>query len=195
MNDMTQTIVPKYERWKSIDGYPEYKVSSLGRIKRVIASKRYHVGYVLKPWLNNKGYFIVQLCGAIGHRRALVSRLVCEAFRGPAPSDKHEVAHNDGKPTNNRYRNLRWATRAENMADCIKHGTQINGSRHFTATNPEKIARGDRHGRSVLTEIYVRAIRSAKRVKGSGVLLAAHYGVSPGVISMVRNRKIWKHVN
>jgi hypothetical protein len=35
----------------------------------------------------------------------------------------HQAAHGDGAGLNNRLANLRWATRRENEADKIKHGT------------------------------------------------------------------------
>jgi hypothetical protein len=35
---------------------------------------------------------------------------VAEAFIGPQPSPRHQVAHYDGVRDNNHYSNLRWAT-------------------------------------------------------------------------------------
>lgn len=50
-------------------------------------------------------------------------RLVCEAFHGPEPQPGMDAAHNDGDRRNNHANNLRWATRAENIADQWSHGT------------------------------------------------------------------------
>lgn len=44
-----------------------------------------------------------------------VSRLVCEAFHGPAPFDGAVVMHLDDDPANNKPENLKWATQKENM--------------------------------------------------------------------------------
>lgn len=192
MSSMAEAI--KGERWRIIAKFPEYAVSNMGRVRRVVADKKNHGCRILKHWLNNKGYPMIGLSKSGVVYRKLISRLVCEAFRGPRPTRKHEVAHNDGRPSNNRVPNLRWATRSENMADCIKHGTKVNGARHFTATNPEKIARGERHGMAVLTAAKVRQIRAAKKVIGSGVALAKRYGVTPATICVIRSRKIWRHV-
>ena len=183
---MASAIIPG-ERWRSVVGFVEYAVSNMGRIR----NQRLRI---LKPWLNNKGYPMIALCTASGQHRKLVSRLVCEAFHGPQPTERHEVAHGDGKPINNKAKNLRWATRAENMADCVKHGTQVNGARHFTATNPEKIARGERHGMAILTAKDARKIRRTKKTMGSGVALAKLYGVSPATISVIRSGKTWSHL-
>jgi len=124
----------------------------------------------------------------------LVHRLVCAAFHGQAPSNKHNAAHNDGISLHNHSDNLRWATRAENMADCIGHGTQATGARHGRTTKPERTPRGEAHGHAKITEEIVRDIRHARNYKGLGKFLAAQYGLSVASISLIRANKIWKHV-
>ena len=52
-----------------------------------------------------------------------MARLVLTAFVGPPPTDKHEAAHWDGNPDNNKLSNLRWATGTENNLDKHRHGT------------------------------------------------------------------------
>ncbi len=59
-----------------------------------------------------------------GYKKLSVHRIICDAVNGPAPSEKHEVAHNCGNghlgccaPNH-----LRWATRIENRADIKIHG-------------------------------------------------------------------------
>ena len=66
-------------------------------------------------------------------RICLAHRLVCEAFHGAPPSKAHQVAHYDGTRLNNDFRNLRWATVAENCNDKIRHGTWPTGSKHGRA--------------------------------------------------------------
>jgi hypothetical protein len=44
-----------------------------------------------------------------------VSRLVCEAFHGPAPFPRAVVMHLNDDPTDNRPENLRWGTQKENL--------------------------------------------------------------------------------
>ncbi len=51
-----------------------------------------------------------------------IHKAVCRAFHGPAPTARHEVAHNDGDRRNNGEDNLRWATRKENAIDATIHG-------------------------------------------------------------------------
>ena len=182
------------EIWRKVVGFPVYSVSNHGRVKRTVVGSRDGRCGILKPWIGTHGYETVCLSINGVYFRRLVHRLVCEAFHGKAPSKSHEVAHNDGTRTNHRADNLRWATRSENITDSIVHGTWKTGNRHFTATNPEKIARGERHGHAVLTDRKVRAIRAARVFIGSGRALAKKYGVSPGIICMIRKRKIWRHI-
>lgn len=182
------------EEWRVVVGFPEYAVSNLGRVKRVIPDARNHRCRVLAAWVNNKGYEMVSLSSPEGSCKRLVNRLVCEAFHGPAPTAAHEVAHNDGIPLNNREGNLRWATRSENMEDSRKHGTMAMGSRHGRTTKPERTPRGEKHGAAKLAEKDVQTIRRATRAVGSGRALAAKYGVCPATICAIRSRKIWKHL-
>lgn len=182
------------EKWRTIDEFPEYAVSSLGRVKRIITDRKNHARRILALWIGNHGYPTadLSLSGIVYHR--LVHRLVCVAFHGHAPTKLHQVAHADGTRTNNAASNLRWATRSENMEDARAHGTMALGARHGRTQKPEKTPRGERHGHAKLTEADVKAIRAAKRVNGSGRSLAARYGVSPAAISVIRARKTWGHI-
>lgn len=182
------------EEWRIIAGFPEYAVSSEGRVKRVVESSKGNLPKVLKPWINNQGYPIITVFAEGKPSRKQISRLVCEAFHGPAPSPEHQAAHGDGNPANNRPGNLRWATRAENMADCLIHGTRAEGARHGRTTKPERTPRGSRHGHAKITEADVLAIRAAPKTNGSGVRLARQFGVSPAAICVIRSRKNWRHV-
>lgn len=62
----------------------------------------------------------------------VVAHALCEAAHGPAPSPKHEAAHNcgNGHLACVAKRHIRWATHKENMADQLIHGTRNRGSRN-----------------------------------------------------------------
>lgn len=183
------------EEWRPISGFPQYAVSNLGRVKRVVASAKGHpVGNFLKAWLTREGYAIVTLSSDDGAKRKQISRLVCEAFHGAPPSSDHQAAHNDGNPRNNDASNLRWATRSQNMADCIIHGTIATGKRHGRHTKPHLTPRGESHGAAKLTEEDVRIIRASDPRKISGAYLARNLGVSASLICRIRKNKAWRHI-
>jgi hypothetical protein len=51
-----------------------------------------------------------------------VHHLVMLAFEGPCPNGL-ECRHLNGNPQDNRFENLKWGTRLENIHDAIRHGT------------------------------------------------------------------------
>lgn len=103
--------------------------------------------------------------------------VVCELVYGPKPSSKHEAAHACGNRICCTPTHLRWATREENQADKLIHGTHN---------------RGERQGQSKLTAEQVREIRAQRhRLQRD---LAAEYGVSDATISDIHCRRIWNHI-
>ena len=59
-------------------------------------------------------------------------------------------------------------------------------------SNYNNAARGEKNGRSKLTEKQVLEIRESKDTQ---VVLAKRYHISRSHISNVRNRKMWKHID
>jgi NUMOD4 motif/HNH endonuclease len=183
-----------FEEWRPIPGFPAYEVSSFGRVKRVINDSKNHGCRILKPWDNNKGYFVVAISDGHKSQKKLVHRLVCEAFHGASPPGKDHSAHGDGNPKNNHPSNLRWVNRSENMDDSRKHGTMALGSKHGRSTKPERTPRGIIHGHAKLSDRDVIEIRSTPKIKGSGIALARRFGVCPATICLIRSGKIWTHL-
>jgi len=117
------------EEWRTIPSWPRYEASSLGRIRRAVDGYNTKAGRILRPSRMNGGYLAVRL----GGRTCGIHRLVCEAFHGPAPSPRHQAAHNDGSRNNNVSPNVRWATPKENIADRRRHGTLPMGENSYAA--------------------------------------------------------------
>lgn len=105
------------EIWKEIDGYPNYKVSSMGNVKN------YKSGRILKPTAKD-GYLSVALYNANGRKYFFVHRLVACAFI-PNPSDYPEVNHKDEIRSNNCLSNLEWCTSKYN-ANYGMHNAKIS---------------------------------------------------------------------
>lgn len=159
-----------------------YEVSDHGRVRsldRVAGSGRYSRrvrGRVLTT--GGLPYRAVGLCRDGDHITRRIHRLVALAFLGPQP-EGHEVAHNDGDKLNNRASNLRWATRASNVADTIRHGRMPNGSR-----KPE----------AKLTELAVIEMRSLYRAGLTQREIGEWFGVSQQTAQRALTGKTWRHV-
>lgn len=111
------------ERWAPAPGFEgHYLVSDDGRIRSL--KRRNGDGSPLYVnWKTDTyGYAAVDLWRDGRPRRRRVHVLVAAAFLG-APPVGEEVRHLDGDRMNPRLANLAYGTRAENVADCLNHGT------------------------------------------------------------------------
>ena len=107
------------EEWRPIAGFPDYRVSSLGR---VVSYKRKSQPREIRGGHNQRGYRLVGLYGPSGaFMRRTVHRIVAAAFLGPTP-DGMQLRHLDGDKENNAVNNLAFGTPSENMRDQVVHG-------------------------------------------------------------------------
>lgn len=72
-------------------------------------------GKVLKSRVNKQGYHRVTLINGKDRFHFYVHRLVALTFQ-ECPGEGYEVHHKDEDRSNNHNSNLKWVTRAENMA-------------------------------------------------------------------------------
>lgn len=100
--------------WKRVSRNPRYRVSDSGS---VLGPRGF-----LKPCVSGAGYLYVSIRrpGVVAGGRVFIHKLVAEEFLGPCPVDQ-EVRHLDGTRTNNQIANLCYGTRAENIADRVRH--------------------------------------------------------------------------
>jgi hypothetical protein len=119
------------ERWLPVVGFEGfYEVSDQGRVRSVDRTvpyrdgrkDKFYPGRIRKTSLT-RGYPALMLKAAGRRWNVYVHVLVCEAFHGLRLDPSHEVRHLNGTRTDNRSENLVWGTRAENMQDMIRHGT------------------------------------------------------------------------
>lgn len=185
------------EEWRPVPSFPDYEVSSLGRVRRIGRNE------ALKPFCGGRYPQLTLYCGSM-RATVPIHQIVCAAFHGAKPTPEHEVAHGDGDRLNLRRDNLRWATHAENEADKLIHGTSgkglptrtaperlARGATHGRATRPERTARGERNGLSRLTAEKVSQIRIDRR---SRLEIAADYGISRTMVGYIVRGIAWAHV-
>ena len=115
----------------------------------------------------------------------LAHRMMCEAVHGAPPTPDHQAAHSCGKGHEGcvNPRHLRWATRRENHADALLHGTHSGLS-----------YKGDTHHMAKLRSDDVRSIRRRLSRGETASALAREHCVSPSTITAVKLGKNWGHV-
>jgi hypothetical protein len=160
----------KKEEWKKVEGFPNYSVSNLGRVRNDKKNK-------LLILNDSKGYMRVTLYHDGLSRRTLVHRLVATAFI-PNPDNKPQVNHIDGNKKNNCVTNLEWVTAQENVI----HSFKVLGR---VASEVQRKAVADSNRHRVITDSTREKI--SKRLKGRVVseetrtkLSLAHKGKRQG---------------
>jgi hypothetical protein len=96
------------ELWKTIEDYPNYQVSNLGRVK---GPRR-----MLQPSLNTWGYPSVSLSQENNRKTKNIHRLMGEAFL-PNPNNLPYIDHINRNKQDNRLENLRWASASLNCVN------------------------------------------------------------------------------
>lgn len=166
------------ERWRTIPGFPDYRISSQGQVERQTREK----GSTVPWWERRKatrtkaGYMTLRLRkppSSSKQRVFKVHRLVLLAFVGPCPKGMYSC-HNNGVKDDNRLENLRWDTPAGNAQDKVKHGTSNRGG-----------------WGSKLLPAEVKAIRERTAQNESNASLGREYRVAASTISAIKTGTNW----
>jgi NUMOD4 motif len=118
------------ETWKEIEGFQEYYISDLGRVR--------HRQRVLCSFLRS-GYPAVNLYRSEGMVKFSVHVLVARAFI-PNPAHLPEVNHIDGIKTHCQSANLEWRTHRGNMQHAAHHNLQNDGVSFDKARNRWRVS-------------------------------------------------------
>lgn len=116
------------ENWKTIEGFSDYSVSDLGRVRssRPGRTARGREDGILSVCVHNDGYCLVYMTNDCGKRKGrLISRLVAGAFL-ENPASLPEVNHKDCDKSNNRLDNLEWVTAKQNSIHASENGRMHN---------------------------------------------------------------------
>ena len=144
------------EDWKIIEEYPNYMVSSEGKVKSIERNDgrgRHKKGKILSPRYNASGYITVDLYKNGKPQTFRVNRLVAQVFI-PNPDNKPYVDHINGDKTDNRAENLEWVTSSENQKRRHALGN--------IKTSHRKIGRFDLNGK--LIEEFESIIAAAEKM-------------------------------
>jgi hypothetical protein len=167
----------------TIGGEPwPYEVSSHGAVRRATRAGGTRPGHPIRAVVGTCRYPHVTLHAGGRRRTVTVHRLVAEAFLGPAPVGA-EVNHRDGDKMNASVRNLEYVTRSENMRHAFATG--LNKPHGFN---------GARNGAAKLSERQARSLYRRAHAGENQRRLAAEYGVSPALVTMVKQGQVWGHV-
>lgn len=180
------------EQWKEVQGFPNYLVSSDGRIwsktriiKRPSGNYLRH-GHFMEGRDDTHGYLTVCIKNREQRKNVKIHRLVAIAFI-ENPENKREVNHINGIKTDNRKLNLEWMTSKENKSHAWNMGL-------YTKQDRSKLS-GENNPTSKFTEDQVREIR---KIYGQGGIsqkaLGKLYNTSQAQIFYIVNRITWKNI-
>ena len=122
------------EIWKNIDGYKNYMVSNMGRVKslaRIVIDKNGNKQSlhekIMKP-RNSNGYHRVNIRDNDNkYKGFVIHRLVALVFI-PNPENKPVVNHINKDKLNNKLYNLEWVTVRRNVIHALETGEQKNAT-------------------------------------------------------------------
>jgi len=184
------------EIWRPIANFPNYEVSSLGRVRQLGRTftrqePRWGSGKTqtinIKPkllggWVRNRkgkpmACFVALRRDGETHTHR-VHRLVLETFLGAAPEGT-EGCHNNGNPQDNSIANLRWDSHKENVQDSVRHGTKTQPPRHA----------GEAHPAATVTDEQVAKLRGETYRKGLFAQYARQWGISNNSVARLYKRE------
>lgn len=175
------------EIWKDIEGYEGFYMASYsGKIKSLDrfvncnkGSKQPKKGKILKPFLNRKGYPIVDV-PMNGLRKTISVHILITKTFVPNPENKPQVNHKDGNKLNSAAWNLEWCTNKENITHASINGLLIR-------------PKGEKHSLAKLTEKQVIEIRSLQN-KMKRKDIAIKFNVGRSNIDMILANQTWRHL-
>ncbi len=173
----TYNIKTNMENWKKIQGFENYSISDMGRVRRDTPGPATKAGKILNSTKDGHGYFKIIL-GKNGEKRKKlkIHRLVAEHFLDEIQG-KTWVNHIDGNPENNNVKNLEWVTPSENSIHAYKIGLskpQISN-----------------------TKLQICDVIEIRNLKKNGMKtkdIAVKFDLCSNSVSQIITKKTWSHI-
>lgn len=154
------------EIWLAIEGFSNYSISNLGRLKRIngkIIAGGKSLGYLITELIDDKNVAT----------RLLIHRIVCATFNGPAPEGKNLVNHRDGNKLNNHASNLEWVSASENTQHAHDNGLINMANAHKNMR--KAVIQYDTHMNEIARFDSITEAKKQTNASGIGEACRKHY--------------------
>lgn len=175
------------EIWKTIEEFPTYEISNMGRVKRTkpwkcgLGKGYMRPGTILNPLVTKDGYLRVALYKNKKAFYRSIHSLVLETFIGPRP-EGYLCNHKDCVKTNNKTYNLEWVTPLYNCTHAYKNGCF-------------PFSKGESSSGAKLKEGEVFLIRKIlKESNLSQHFVAKMFKITQPTVCRIKHHKTWSHI-
>jgi len=182
------------EIWKTIDGYPDYSVSNLGRVKSLKFGKE----KILKQ-IKDGEYFIINLSVKNKKYKRTIHRLVFETFNDYKLESYECVHHKNESKKNNYYKNLEKMTiKNHNSINNLGKVASIETKIKMSKNQPVK--KGEKNSNHKLKNGEVWLIKKIlnsdyyKSGKINQTFIGKMFKVNRQTISDIKCGKTWSHI-
>jgi hypothetical protein len=194
------------EKWECIEGFPDYQISNLGRIKSFKQCRGVNEK-ILKSLHSKYGYLQICFCTKGKIKKFYIHRLMLQTFKPILNSELYQCNHIDGNKRNNDIDNLEWCTPSENNQHAyntglhkIKKGVDspIFNRRH-SMQSKEKMSLKRRGIGAALHKLSEEEVKEIKILLSANELtqrkIAEMYDVHFNTISMIKLGVTWSHIH
>jgi len=185
MSSTTNATLPSNsnEEWETIPDFPNYDISSFGRVRIVNSGRKRSEGSIKAPYTDKDGFVHISLIKDGKTNTFLISSLVAVQFmKNDSTTDVCTISHKDGDKSNNRVDNLEFHSVKQDVLDKLE--TQI--------FKPKKTQYRINQPNLKLNQEKADEIRKEYHsTKTTQKALSIKYGVSPATICLVLAGKYW----
>ncbi len=136
------------------------------------------------------GYGAVKIAGRV----LFAHRVAYALINRSTPVDKL-VCHSCDNPACINPLHLFLGSHADNSRDMRNKNRQAIGARNGTKTCPASIARGDKHGRSILSSEQVANIKRLLSAGETCRKIGSMFGVGRSTVGEIKRGRTWTHIS